>query len=563
MKGSEVPQVDDLAKVRAAVAEVHGSASNTTLSSRHLQYARNAAGTLGLIRRDLDDRWVTTPLGEQLLSVPPRSDAERDVLRRAISESRVIEALAPGLLAEVPPTLERVTEAIEVRAQLATATARRRAREILGWRDQLLVRPTELPLVTRGKRAQPRPMIAAEQAMPPWTEGVRLQRVQVDNYGPLRSVDVGIGNFQVILGANATGKSTFLDALAFVADALRDGVERAWRSRASTFSELVWQRRGESFEVAVELLVPSPGPVSPQLIRYELSVGLLANGEIGVRYEALYATPASDPDATVLTKVPPTGRMILTHGDAKAAWYRSEVSNWKTVFQLGPDRLALAFVQESADRFPLALAVRDFLRTGWVMLALSGDKLRTACPPTLGTTLRRDGENLPLVVEDLKLREARTFRRWLLQVREALPEIQAIDVDERPDDKRKYLVVTYKNGLTVPSWRLSDGTLRILALILLGFLDTDALYLIEEPENGIHPQAIEAVHEALSTSRRSQVIVATHSPVFLGIVSPRDLLCFSHDGLETSVVPGTAHPVLQNWDRTVDLSTLFAVGVLG
>lgn len=137
-----------------------------------------------------------------------------------------------------------------------------------------------------------------------------------------------------------------------------------------------------------------------------------------------------------------------------------------------------------------------------------------------------------------------------------------VDVVERPEDRHRYLVVRYADGLRVPAWRLSDGTLRILALTLLGYLDEDALMLVEEPENGVHPRAIEAVYEALSAAPRLQVIVATHSPVLLGIVPPRDLLCFVHDGAETQIIAGVDHPLLRDWRREVDLGTLFASCVL-
>jgi len=49
-------------------------------------------------------------------------------------------------------------------------------------------------------------------------------------------------------------------------------------------------------------------------------------------------------------------------------------------------------------------------------------------------------------------------------------------------------VVEFENGLSAPSWVVSDGTLRLLALTLLAYApDVHGIYLIEEPENGIHP----------------------------------------------------------------------------
>jgi predicted ATPase len=72
--------------------------------------------------------------------------------------------------------------------------------------------------------------------------------------------------------------------------------------------------------------------------------------------------------------------------------------------------------------------------------------------------------------------------------------LQTIETIERPEDRHRYLQVIYENGLTVPSWMVSDGTLRLLALTLLAYGgESGRIYLIEEPENGIHPQAAETV----------------------------------------------------------------------
>src|SRR5690606_20252938 len=154
------------------------------------------------------------------------------------------------------------------------------------------------------------------------------------------------------------------------------------------------------------------------------------------------------------------------------------------------------------------------LSSGVTMLALSAEAMRRPCSPR--RRLRRTGENLPLRVAELEAADPYRYKRWLSQLREALPEVRDIEIAERPEDRHRYIVVRYRDGLRVPAWRLSDGTLRILALTLLGYLDEDSLVLVEEPENGIHPRAVEAVYEALGSAPRTQVLVATHSPVLLG-----------------------------------------------
>ena len=157
------------------------------------------------------------------------------------------------------------------------------------------------------------------------------------------------------------------------------------------------------------------------------------------------------------------------------------------------------------------------------------------------------------------------MEKWIAHVRTALPDLRNIELVERPEDRHRYLMVEYKSGLKVPSWLVSDGTLRLFALTLLPYLHNfDATVLIEEPENGIHPKAIETVYQSLSSVREHQVLMATHSPTILSVAKPKDILCFSKsDEGETLVVKGDQHPALKDWHDEVNLSVLYAGGVLG
>jgi len=110
----------------------------------------------------------------------------------------------------------------------------------------------------------------------------------------------------------------------------------------------------------------------------------------------------------------------------------------------------------------------------------------------------------------------------------------------------------------------SDGTLRLLALTLPAYIpELSGVYLIEEPENGIHPRAAETVFQSLSSVYDTQILLATHSPVILSMVDPEQVLCFAKtsDGA-TDIVSGKDHPNLRNWKGETSLGVLFAAGVL-
>ena len=157
------------------------------------------------------------------------------------------------------------------------------------------------------------------------------------------------------------------------------------------------------------------------------------------------------------------------------------------------------------------------------------------------------------------------LREWIAHVRTALPDLRTIRTIEREEDRHRYLLLDYGTGLEAPSWLVSDGTLRLLALTVLAYIpDLEGIYLIEEPENGIHPRAVETVFQSLSSVYGAQVLLATHSPVVLSLAQPEQVLCFARTAEgATSIVRGSEHPRLRAWRGETDLGTLFASGVLG
>ncbi len=133
------------------------------------------------------------------------------------------------------------------------------------------------------------------------------------------------------------------------------------------------------------------------------------------------------------------------------------------------------------------------------------------------------------------------------------------------DDRSEYLVLRYNDGLEIPSWLASFGTLRTLALTLTAFLpeETPKIYLFEEPENGIHPKAIEIVMDAIHSIPNAQTFVTTHSPMVVQLYDVDSLLLFSKKDREIVVQHGRDNPILREWDGVPDLATVVGSRVLG
>jgi len=422
-----------------------------------------------------------------------------------------------------------------------------------------------------------------------------IRMIEVLRYRCLQDICQQVGPFQVLVGPNASGKSTFLDAVRLLGDLLDQGVS-AIQNRSGNFLNLLWMQRGDRFEVAVEIDIPREKQErlakdnGYAQARYEVAVGYAEKTrELAILGETLWLKPADSPAAAVpqgtsLSLFPapkaPRDTIVLPEGKhAPRGWKKivtkksesgndyffSETTGWQSPFRIGPRKLALANLPEDEDRFPVAIWTRRLLMEGIFKIVLNSESMRRPAPPGTPIAFQPDGSNLPWAIETLRSANRAQFDRWIAHIRTALPDIVTIETVERPEDKHRYLQIEYKTGLKVPSWVVSDGTLRLLALTLVAYLDEpQRIYLIEEPENGIHPQAVETVFQSLSSAYNSQIFCASHSPVVLSLAEPEQILCFARTGEgATDIVRGSEHPNLRDWKRGTDLGTLFASGVLG
>jgi predicted ATPase len=417
-----------------------------------------------------------------------------------------------------------------------------------------------------------------------------IRLIEALNFRCLRYIRQPLGPFHVLVGPNASGKTTFLDTVAFLGQMVSDGVEAAINERSRNFQDLLWNRQGDSFELAIEATIPEKRKIHLKkefdTIRYEVRIGINSEtDEVGILEERallkkwrekpvpeklLFPEEPDSPFSILTNKSKSGDRTILSKGSKGNDNFYSEVleesgKGWYPSIRLGPRKSALGNLLEDESRFPVATWLKFFLAQGVQSFVLNSLVIRKASPPGQVRGFKPDGSNLPWVIEDLRNKSKDRFRDWIKHIQTALPDIRDIQTVERPDDRHRYLKICYCGGLEVPSWMASDGTLRLLALTLPAYLpDFTGVYLIEEPENGIHPGAVETVFQSLSSVYEAQILLATHSPVILSQADADKVLCFKKTQTgATDIVLGSEHPLLKDWKGQPNLSILFASGVLG
>ena len=415
-----------------------------------------------------------------------------------------------------------------------------------------------------------------------------IRRIQALNYRCLRHLDVSLDRFHLLAGPAGTGKSTLLDALAFLGDLVREGPEAAVYCRTDDFRDLVWgmPREDQGFELAVEFKIPDacraalPEDRDYGIYRYEVVMRSDDRGRPGIHVERGILAPVPKPapvqaslfpempapPPTILAPGRPGTSTVLSKTPAGNDWFYRETDagkGWDIRISLGRRRSTLGSLPESPETMPVASALKRVLEIGVRLLRLDAAALGRPCPPRVAESdLERDGGNLPWVVKRLREEHRGNFERWLERVREVVPGLKDVEVAKRAEDRHAYLVLRYEDGLAVPSPLESEGVLRLLVVSLLPCLPGEGrVHMVEEPENGMHPVGLKAVWDSLAAMRGSQLLVTTSSAGLVGRAEPGQLICFAR-GAEgvVGVVKGSEHPLLAERDGALDPGVLIGEG---
>jgi AAA15 family ATPase/GTPase len=102
-----------------------------------------------------------------------------------------------------------------------------------------------------------------------------ITQIEAKNFRCLREVNQSLGAFLMLVGPNASGKTTFLDVFALLGRLVSSGLEAAITERSHNFSDLLWGKSGTQFDLAIEASIPER--LQEKLfdkIRYEVTIGM-------------------------------------------------------------------------------------------------------------------------------------------------------------------------------------------------------------------------------------------------------------------------------------------------
>ena len=269
-----------------------------------------------------------------------------------------------------------------------------------------------------------------------------ISRIEALNSRCLRYIRQPLSPFHVLVGPNASGKTTFLDVVSFLGILVSDGLEAALATRTKNFVDLLWNRSGSRFELAIEATLPPE--ISTQFdskdyssIRYEIAIGTNQDSEtedVCILAERVFLKPskletettryvfpeAQNPPETILHANRRGWHLIVSKHPEGNVNFAPEVRlksgrSWSPTFKLGSRKSALGNLPAYEAQFPACTWLKSLLSEGVQPFVLDSLHLRQPSPPNQRNGFRTDGSNLPHVVAYYVMRpENWTNDRWLL-----------------------------------------------------------------------------------------------------------------------------------------------------
>lgn len=146
----------------------------------------------------------------------------------------------------------------------------------------------------------------------------------------------------------------------------------------------------------------------------------------------------------------------------------------------------------------------------------------------LQSRLHTDASNLSQILAQILIDEGKKneFVEWLQIL---IPEFKDIEIRKSNlDGSSEFFLYEKTSNRPFPKHLISDGTNNILALMAAVFQTDNPQFLcIEEPENGLHPQAIELLVDFFrekSEEKGHHILLNTHSQTLVRCLEPHEII---------------------------------------
>lgn len=160
------------------------------------------------------------------------------------------------------------------------------------------------------------------------------------------------------------------------------------------------------------------------------------------------------------------------------------------------------------------------------------DPMRLSIPSAANADLQGQGDGLPGVIKRLLTSlDRKPLERFEAGLRRISKHVERVATRTLPDGREELWFSGGESGNSFPAREASSGIVLVAGYLALLHGTPYQRFLIEEPENGVHPHAILTIVDVLReiVTSGKQVVMTTHSPALLDYMDPADVLVVTRD----------------------------------
>ena len=426
-----------------------------------------------------------------------------------------------------------------------------------------------------------------------------IKEIEISNFKSLHNNKMEIGNFNILIGANASGKSNFIQFFKFLRDLAEFGLDDAVSMQGGT--EYLFNVNHRSEDTIFGRLIDDsryilpmykPAGIRAQIIRscYQFELHLsrgktyIVSVDDVIEHECRFFPHQEGSSARPLESVLQGSAKVFIEHHGGESVIRVEYDKNVNVEQVEEDIFDFWYIKNQregkapsprigrkqtlieSDILPFMMS-RNRIKASMQEISvydIDPKIIKKAQPITGRHDLDPEGGNLAVVIRRLQ-KNANKKRQIENIINDLLPFVEGISIKKLAENLIIRMKERFKGEHLFPAFLLSDGTINLTALVIALFFEKRGLKIIEEPERNMHPHLMSKVVGMMrDASSESQIITTTHNPEIVRHATLDELVLVSRDRNGDSVLskPGERAEIRSFLKHEMGMEELYIQNIL-